>query len=122
MSVWASTSRFLERKTIDFHIATKGHPDQLLITFKAPDKDDKIIILESTYPYKLEDNTATFFIGKNQPMPFNMKITTHKDSTFDAQIDICYSTMPFDFFFSGENKYCKPSLILTKKLSFHEEK
>ena len=122
VSVWASTSRFLERKTIDFHVATKGHPDQLHITFKVPDKNDKIIILESTYPYKLEDDTVTFFIGKNQPMPFNMQITTHKDSTFDAQIDICYSTMPFDFFFSGENKYCKPSLILTKKLSFHEEK
>lgn len=122
VSVWASTSRFLERKTIEFNVATKGNPDQLYITLTAPNKDDKIIILDSTYPYKLQDNTVSFFIGKNQPMPFDMKITTHKDSTFDAQIDICYSTLPFDFMFIGENKYCSPSLILTKKLSFHEEK
>ena len=121
VSVWAATSRFLERKTIEFHIATKGKPDQLNITFKAPDKDDIIIILDSTYPYKIQNNTVSFYIGKNQPMPFDMKITTHKGSTFDAQIDICYSIMPFDFLFTGENKYCKPSLILTKKLSFHEE-
>ena len=55
-------------------------------------------------------------------MPFELKVTTNKNSAFDARIDICYSTMPFDFIFSGENKYCNPSLILTKKLSFHEEK
>ena len=121
ISVWASTSRFLERKTIDLHVATKGKPDQLYITFKAPAKDEKILILDSTYPYQIQDDTVSFFIGKNQPMPFELKVTTHKGSAFDAQIDICYSTMPFDFIFSGENKYCKPSLILTKKLSFHEE-
>ena len=122
MSVWAATSRFLERKTIEFHVATNGKPDQLYITLKAPAKDEKILILESTYPYKIENDTVSFYIGKNQPMPFELKVTTHKDSAFDAQIDICYSTMPFDFLFIGENKYCKPSLVLTKKLSFHEEK
>ncbi|MBO7047684.1 MAG: hypothetical protein J6W62_02085 [Spirochaetia bacterium] len=122
VSVWAATSRFLERKTIEFHVATKGKPDQLYITFTAPSKDEKIIILDSTYPYQLQNDTVSFFIGKNQPMPFELKVTTNKDSTFDAKIDICYSVMPFDFIFSGENKYCKPSLILTKKLSFHEEK
>ncbi len=121
ISVWASTSRFLERKTIELHVAAKGKPDQLHITLKAPDKNDKIIILDSTYPYTIQDNTVSFFIGKNQPMPFDMKITTNKDSVFDAQVEICYSTMPFDFVFSGENKYCKPSLILTKKLSFPKE-
>lgn len=122
VSVWAATSRFLERKTIEFHVATKGKPDQLYITFTAPSKDEKIIILDSTYPYQLQNDTVSFFIGKNQPMPFELKVTTNKDSTFDAKIDICYSVMPFDFIFSGENKYCKPSLVLTKKLSFHEEK
>ena len=122
VSVWAATSRFLERKTIEFHVATKGKPDQLYITFKAPVKDEKILILDSTYPYQIHNDSVSFFIGKNQPMPFELKVTTHKDSAFDAQIDICYSTMPFDFIFSGENKYCNPSLILTKKLSFHEEK
>ena len=122
VSVWAATSRFLERKTIEFHVATKGKPDQLYITFTAPSKDEKIIILDSTYPYQLQNDTVSFFIGKNQPMPFELKVTTNKDSTFDAKIDICYSVMPFDFIFSGENKYCKPSLILTKKLSFHKEK
>ena len=122
VSVWATTSRFLERKTIDFHVATKGKPDQLYITLKAPKKDDNIIILDSTYPYQIKDDTVSFFIGKNQPMPFELKVTTNKNSAFDARIDICYSTMPFDFIFSGENKYCNPSLILTKKLSFHEEK
>lgn len=122
VAVWASTSRFLERKTIEFHVATKGKPEQLLITLKAPAKDEKIMILDSTYPYQIQNDTVSFFIGKNQPMPFTLKITTHKDSAFDAKIDICYSVMPFDFLFSGENKYCKPSLILTKKLSFHEEK
>ena len=122
ISVWAATSRFLERKTIDFHVATKGKPDQLYITFKAPSKDEKILILDSTYPYQIKDDTVSFFIGKNQPMPFDLKVTTNKNTAFDAQIDICYSVMPFDFIFSGENKYCKPSLILTKKLSFHEEK
>jgi hypothetical protein len=122
VSVWAATSRFLERKTIEFHVATNGKPDQLYITLKAPAKDEKILILESTYPYKIENDTVSFYIGKNQPMPFELKVTTHKDSAFDAQIDICYSTMPFDFLFIGENKYCKPSLVLTKKLSFHEEK
>ena len=122
VSVWAATSRFLDRKTIEFHIATNGKPDQLYITFKAPAKDEKILILDSTYPYQIQDDTVSFFIGKNQPMPFGLKVTTHKESTFDAQIEICYSTMPFDFIFSGENKYCKPSLILSKKLSFHEEK
>ena len=122
VSVWASTSRFLERKTIDIHVATKGKSDQLYITFKAPVKDEKILILDSTYPYQIQNDTVSFFIGKNQPMPFELKVTTYKDSAFDAQIDICYSSMPFDFIFSGENKYCKPSLILTKKLSFHEEK
>lgn len=122
VSVWASTSRFLERKTIEINVATKGKPDELHITFIAPEKDDKIIILDSTYPYRIQNNTVSFFIGKNQPMPFDMKITTHKGSTFDAQIEICYSTLPFDFLFTGENKYCKPSLILSKRLSFHEEK
>ena len=122
VSVWAATSRFLERKTIEFHVATKGKPDQLYITFTAPSKDEKIIILDSTYPYQLQNDTVSFFIGKNQPMPFELKVTTNKDSTFDAKIDICYSVMHFNFIFSGENKYCKPSLILTKKLSFHEEK
>ena len=122
ISVWATTSRFLERKTIDFHVATKGKPDQLYITLKAPVKDEKILILDSTYPYQIQNDTVSFFIGKNQPMPFELKVTTHKDSAFDAQIEICYSSMPFDFIFSGNNKYCKPSLILTKKLSFHEEK
>ncbi len=122
VSVWAATSRFLERKTIEFHVATKGKPDQLYITLKAPVKNEKILILESTYPYQIQNDTVLFFIGKNQPMPFELKVTTHKDSAFDAQIEICYSTMPFDFIFSGENKYCKPSLILSKKLSFNEEK
>ncbi len=122
VSVWATTSRFLERKTIDFHVATKGKPDQLHITLKAPVKDEKILILDSTYPYQIQNDTVSFFIGKNQPMPFELKVTTHKDSAFDAQIEICYSSMPFDFIFSGNNKYCKPSLILAKKLSFHEEK
>ena len=122
VSVWAATSRFLERKTIEFHVATNGKPDQLYITLKAPSKDEKIIILDSTYPYKIQNDTVSFFIGKNQPMPFELKVTTHKSSAFDAQIDICYSTMPFDFIFLGENKYCKTSLILSKKLSFYEEK
>ncbi|MBQ3647880.1 MAG: hypothetical protein II958_03490 [Spirochaetia bacterium] len=122
VSVWAATSRFLDRKTIEFHVATKGKPDQLYITLKAPSKGDKILILESTYPYQIQNDTVSFFIGKNQPIPFELKVTTHKDSAFDAQIEICYSTMPFDFMFYGEKKYCKPSLILAKKLSFHEEK
>ena len=122
VSVWAATSRFLERKTIEFHVAAKGKPDQLYITLKAPSKDEKILVLDSTYPYQIQNDTVSFFIGKNQPMPFELKVTTHKDSAFEAKIDICYSTMPFDFIFSGDNKYCKPSLILTKKLSFHEEK
>ena len=121
VSVWAATSRFLERKTIEFHVAAKGKPDQLYITLKAPSKDEKILVLDSTYPYQIQNDTVSFFIGKNQPMPFELKVTTHKDSAFEAKIDICYSTMPFDFIFSGDNKYCKPSLILTKKLSFHEE-
>ena len=122
VSVWAATSRFLERKTIEFHVAAKGKPDQLYITLKAPSKDEKILVLDSTYPYQIQNDTVSFFIGKNQPMPFELKVTTHKNSAFEAKIDICYSTMPFDFIFSGDNKYCKPSLILTKKLSFHEEK
>ena len=122
ISIWTATSHFRERKTIEFHVATNGKPDQLNITFKAPSKNEKILILDSTYPYHVKDDTVTFFIGKNQPMPFELKVTTHKDTAFDAQTDICYSVMPFDFIFSGENKYCKPSLILTKKLSFHEEK
>jgi hypothetical protein len=78
--------------------------------------------MDSIYNYKIKNDTVSFFIGKNQPMPFELKVTTHKDSAFDAQIEICYSSMPFDFIFSGNNKYCKPSLILAKKLSFHEEK
>ena len=122
VSVWAATNRFLDRKTIEFHVAAKGKPDQLYITFKAPAKDEKILILDSTYPYQIQDDTVSFFIGKNQPMPFELKVTTHKDSAFDAQVEICYSTMPFDFIFSGDNKYCKTSLILSKKLSFQEEK
>ena len=122
LSVWATTSQFLERKTINLHVATKGKPDELHITLKAPNKDDKIIILDSTYPYKLQDDTVYFFIGKNQPMPFDMKITTHKNSAFNAQIEIGYSILPFDFLFTGENKYCKPSLVLSKKLSFNEGK
>lgn len=122
VSVWAATSRFLERKTIEIHVAAKGMPDQLYITLKAPSKDEKILVLDSNYPYQIQNDTVSFFIGKNQPMPFELRVTTHKDSTFDAKIDICYSTMPFDFIFSGQNKYCKPSLILTKKLSFFEDK
>ena len=121
-AVWTTTSQFLERKTIEFHVAAHGRPDQLNITLRAPAKNDKIILLDSTYPYQLKEDTVQFFIGKNQPMPFSMKITTQRETSFDAQVDICYSIMPFNFFFDGDNKHCKPSLILTKKLSIRGEK
>jgi len=118
--IWASTNSFLERKTITMHINSEVRTDKLHITLTALRKDDNLIILDSTYPYEINGNNISFFIGKNQPIPFDMSITTKKDCQFEANIELIYSAFPFKFSFVGDNQFCIPSLVLKKRLFFKD--
>lgn len=118
--IWSTTSNFLERKTITMNINTQGRADRLHITLTAPKKDDKIIILDSTYPYEMNGNSIEFFIGRNQPMPFKMSVTTKKECQFDADVEIIYSAFPIRFTFTGDNQFCIPRLLLKKRMTFKD--
>lgn len=110
------TDYFLERKTVRLKIDAEGKANKLLVYLIPKNKDDRLLILDSTYPHMDENGNVRFRIGQNQPMPFEMEITTPRDEEFSTEILVIYSEPPFRFSFEGENKTCVPYFTLKKNL------
>lgn len=110
------TRYFLERKTVKLKIDAEGKADKLIVTLIPKNPENRILVLDSTYPHMAEGNNIKFRIGQNQPMPFEMEITTPKDTEFSVEIIVRYAEPPFSFGAEGENKKCIPFFTLKKSL------
>lgn len=119
VDISAETEYFLKRKNITVNISAEEKIDKIYLSAKSSEEGNKLLIMDSNYPYESKEEKIIFHIGKNQPMPFSLEITTPQNSDFSIDIVMVCSDFPFDFEFSEEKrKEYRKNLILKKRLSF----